>query len=110
LRPVQVADIGHDTTALARANSTDARILSAVPPAVPAPERFSLDSGEASIKVHLDSSGAVTAASVARTCGYARVDAVALNAVRNAKYQPATEAGEPVAGDYLVTVELTSDR
>jgi TonB family protein len=110
LRPILLADLGRDTSALAHVSVTDARILSAVAPEVPTPERFSLDSGEASIKIHLAASGAVTAASVVRTCGYARVDAIALGAVRSAKYQPATVAGEPVAGDYLVDVELASDR
>jgi TonB family protein len=110
MRAMLVADLGHDTTALARVSSTDARIRSAVPPEVPAPERFYLDSGLASIKVHLASTGAVTTASVVRTCGYARVDALALTAVRNATYQPATVAGEAVAGDYLIDVNVTSDR
>ncbi|MGB1220349.1 MAG: energy transducer TonB [Alcanivoracaceae bacterium] len=70
------------------------------PPVYPSTSRRRGEEGTVVLAIHIDARGRVTAARVARSSGHARLDRVALEAVRHWRYQPATRAGVAIAWDY----------
>jgi TonB family protein len=56
-----------------------------------------LEEGTTQLRLHLDATGAVSAAAVARSSGYDELDAAALKCVATVRFQPASQDGKPVA-------------
>ena len=56
-----------------------------------------LEEGTTLLRLHLDATGTVSAAAVARSSGYDELDAAALKCVATVRFQPASQDGKPVA-------------
>ncbi len=65
-------------------------------------------SGTAQVKVSLGASGGVLGVSIYKSAGSPALDQAALGAARQSSYIPAKENCTNVSGDYLYTVEFTS--
>ena len=65
-------------------------------PAYPPQSRHLREQGEVRLRVELDETGKVSAVSVIRSSGYARLDEAARAAVLTWRCQPATREGQPV--------------
>lgn len=75
-------------------------------PTIPTGARASGTSGVAAVDVRLDSSGAVTAATVSQSTGNSSLDLVAVAMARGARYAPALHACKPVASAYTFRVRF----
>jgi protein TonB len=80
------------------------------PPVYPVSLRRAGKDGTVVLLAHIDSSGWVCSAIVSRGAGDARLDAAALENVRQWKFVPATKAGEPVEALKFFRVTFSLNR
>lgn len=108
-RPAQAAEQAARPTAAAREEPVlsprvDAGHLSNPAPRYPASSRRLGEQGTVMLEVLILPDGSVGDLRVKQTSGHLRLDAAALNAVRQWRYQPARKGGKPIAYWYLQPV------
>ena len=69
------------------------------------------DEGTVTLLLAVQTDGSISDIRIARSSGYQRLDAAAVRSLRQAKFQPATCHGKPIAMrvHYSFTFELTDD-
>jgi len=82
-----------------------ASALQYLQPPVPVYPRASRRAGEAGrvvVRVFVDEAGLPRNVQVSQSCGHARLDEAAVQAVQNARFKPATHNGAPLSGWALI--------
>lgn len=79
-------------------------MIAAEPPRYPLESRRKREQGVVVLQVTLDTSGAVADISVARSCGYDRLDQAALKAVKRWRWSPTRRGGQDVIVRGLVEI------
>lgn len=105
--PVETSAPRATPTAGCEKSDIDAAITEDPPqPQIPNDARTDGTNGVASVNVHLDDHGDVTAANVSQSTGNSSLDVVALAMAREARYSPALHACKPVAANYTFRVRF----
>jgi periplasmic protein TonB len=66
--------------------------------------------GTAYVRVHLDSSGALSQAEIARTSGAGVLDLAAIRAVEKSTFRPAIVDCSPASGTYIIIVDFPGNQ
>lgn len=115
-RPTEVAgpaiptgDVGRAVETPPPVPATGPRILASSEPSYPPSERRLGHEGSVQLRVRVDALGRPEAVEVARSSGYPRLDAAALDAVRSWRFVPAQAEGRAIAAwvTFTVTFRLT---
>lgn len=83
-----------------------AKLLSSPAPRYPGPARAEGVEGVVVLRISIDSSGRVTAASVLQGLGFG-LDEAALESVKSSSWEPASEGGKPVSSDRKFNVRFS---
>jgi protein TonB len=83
--------------------------VNAPPAEVPRLSRRAGESGVVWLRVVVDRSGLPAQVTVARSSGFARLDEQALWAMRQARFQPHIEDGQPIEIEVLAPIEYALD-
>jgi len=76
-----------------------ARPVGTIKPIYPRYCRLHNQEGKVVLVAHVDASGRVTRVYIKQSSGISRLDKAAVDALRNARFKPATKAGIPVSSD-----------
>ena len=93
----------------ADAGERPAQIIAAQPPKYPKAAAENRVEGRVMLIVDIAADGSVTGATVDRSAGDASLDAAALEAVRQWRFQPALKDGKAVAGKVRVPIDFAMD-
>lgn len=79
------------------------------PVEVPRASRRARESGTVWLRVRVDASGLPVLVTLARSSGFARLDEQALWAMRQARFQPYSENGQPIEWEVIAPIEYVVD-
>jgi TonB family protein len=87
--------------------NNQAKLIGSLNPEFPHLSKIYEEEGKVSLEAHIEPSGSVSQVKLLKSTGYQRLDSSAINALKKAKFSPATKSGKPVKSSKVIDINFT---